>query len=581
MTAEDETLDAFADFEEETSPKDKVDDFLVSRRSLYKIALVGETVHINLARDAWTKDYTARALTEGGVGAALNAMYTGGVTAARVEKVFAQLAGKGVKFTPDQRMAKGEGAVHAIQVSPAALGGLARALNLTRKDMVEAWRLRFGEMAFLEFALREAFNSFDQLVPHFPAKTLAAKRMSVELIKRLIDKHPGSVIEVAKRHPAAAAWRAAFKRNLAPHWAEREPQVTDLDRWTWAQWAKAIFELTAATRETLNAQILRQREEDRKHARNEHLRPHEIAVDDAAKFILENYEPTHQEKLHTTFWIVHGGLQLTNIKGEPIFLLRVESSRVIYQHLPSRKFYQQTLEGFGDEQLYGIYAEAGRKSQGAIALTKWVIGLAGAVFPVVRYGLMATDVLNAAFKLKRNQAALESSYESIKLAYGNIDKLLPGVLPKIWDAVLDKRNATLFNPLQNPDPGAWLKVVIRLVMLRQARVVSGSSASEAVTGFLNKAWKAIKTGLSALWEVIKHVIVLGPAVVGSTGVSGERALAMAQERLKKLGVADAAAIVLQVRRLSKADLERLSREVKDLVANSTKLIDVVRESLSW
>src|SRR5690606_25551071 len=149
------------------------------------------------------------------------------------------------------------------------------------------------------------------------------------------------------------------------------------------------------------------------------------------------------------------------------------------------------------------------------------------------------------------------------------------------DAVLDKRNAALFNPLQNPDPGAWLKVVIRVVMMRQARVVSGSYASEAVTGFLNKAWKAIKTGLSALWEVIKHVVVVGHAVVGSTGVSGERALAMAEERLRKLGVADAAAIVLQVRRLSKADLERLSREVKDLVDNSTKLIDIVRDSLSW
>ena len=100
LTAPDEILDAFADLEEEAPPKDKVDDFLVSRRSLYKIALVGENLHINLARDAWTKGYTARALTEGGVGAALNAIYMGGVTAARVEKVFAQLAGAGVKYTP-------------------------------------------------------------------------------------------------------------------------------------------------------------------------------------------------------------------------------------------------------------------------------------------------------------------------------------------------------------------------------------------------------------------------------------------------------------------------------------------------
>jgi hypothetical protein len=150
-----------------------------------------------------------------------------------------------------------------------------------------------------------------------------------------------------------------------------------------------------------------------------------------------------------------------------------------------------------------------------------------------------------AFKLQARREQLESDYASVKLAYANIDALLPGVLPKVWDAVLDKRNVALFNPLKNPDVGAWLKVVIRLVMMRQARVVNASYAADAVNGFLQKAWVTIKKGLGTLKEIVK---IVGPAVVGSTGVSGHRALELAQQRLKELGVVDVLAIVMQIRR---------------------------------
>jgi hypothetical protein len=433
----------------------------------------------------------------------------------------------------------------------------------------------------IEFALGSAYKSFDKLVPHFSQKQLAASKMSVELIRHLLEKQMQSMIEVAKRHPAAAPWREAYKRNLALHWAEREPILEDLDKVPLSQWAHTILELAAATRDTLRGQIARRWEEDRKHARNEHLRPHEIKVANAAAFILENYEPTHTERLHPMGWIIHGGQQLTNIKNEPIYLLRVQSDRVIYQHLGDKKFYRQSLEGFSQEQLYSIFVAAGQKSQGAIALTKWVLGIAGAVFPPVRYGLLATDVLNAAFKLQANRAELERHYGSLKLAYANIDSLLPGVLPKIWDAVLDKRNAALFNPLQNPDVGAWLKVVIRLVLMRQARVVNASYAADAVSGFLKKSWAAIKKGLGALWEVVQHVIVLAPAVAGSTGVSGQRALDLAQKRLEALGVQQTLAIVGQIKRLPKADLQRLVREIQDLSDSGMRLMEVIEKSMSW
>jgi len=566
----------------ETPPSDEVDAFLESRKSLYKVTLVGTNIHVTLPRTyEWTTRYTNRALTEGAVGAAINAIYMGGATSAQVRKAYERVVGHGVKLTPATKQMHGESAIHMTIIDDAARAKIAQVLNLPPKFMADTWRAKFGEAKMIEFALGTAYHSFEKLVPHFAAKALTASKMSVDLLRHLLDKRFQSMIEVAKRHPAAAPWRDAYKRNLALHWAERDPVLADFDKVSLSQWAKTIIELATATRNMLNEQIVRKREEDRKHARNEHLRPHEIKVNDAAQFILENYDPTRKEQLHTTLWIVHGGQQLTNIKNEPIFLLRVDSGRVVYQHLGNKKFYEQTLEGFGEEQLYSIYVLAGQKSQGAIVLTKWVIGLAGAVFPPVRYGIMATDVLNAAFKLQANRTALEQSYNSMKLAYANIDALLPGVLPKIWDAVLDKGNVALFNPLQNPDAGAWLKAIIRLVMMRQARVVSASYASDAVKGFFNKAWAAIKKGLGALWEVVKHVIVLGPTVAGSTGVSGQRALDLAQQRFRRLGVVDALAIVGQIKRLSSADRERLAREIQDLVNNGSKLMEVVERSMSW
>ena len=100
-------------------------------------------------------------------------------------------------------------------------------------------------------------------------------------------------------------------------------------------------------------------------------------------------------------------------------------------------------------------------------------------------------------------------------------------------------------------------------------------------GFFKKAWAGITKGLGALWEVVKHVIVLAPVVAGSTGVSGQRALDLAQQRLRQLGVVDALAIVGQIKRLSRADQERLARELQDLVNNGTKLMEVVEKSMSW
>jgi hypothetical protein len=561
---------------------DEVDAFLAVRRNLYTVALVGTNFQITLPRSyEWTARYTNRALSEGALGAAINQIYLGGAKAEQVRQAYQKALGHGVRYVPATSQKQDEGALHMLIICPQELMRIAAELNLPPKSMTEKWRIKFGEAKMIEFALGSAQMSFATLAPLFSQKQLDTAKMAPEMIRFLLDKHMESMIEVAKTHSAAAPWRSAFKRNLAVYQGEREPAISDFDRVPLSEWAKAVTDIAITARDKINAQIRRQREEDRKYNRNEYLRPHQIKVDDVAKFILDNFEPTHTEQLQPNSWTVHGGMQLTNIKNEPIYLLRVESGRVIFQHLGDQKFYEQSLEGFSQEQLFSIFVQAGQKAQGAIALTQWVIGLAGAVFPPVRYGVIATDVLNAAFKLQANKLELERAYESMKLSYSNIDGLIPGILPKLWDAVLDKRNVALFNPLRNPDLGAWLKAIIRLVMERQARVVSVSYASTAVTGFLNKAWAGIRKGISALWEVVKHVIILAPPVVGSTGVSGQRALDIAEQRLKELGVIQAAAIVIQIKQLSSADQDRLVREIQDFINNGTKLLDVIKKSMAW
>ena len=114
-------------------------------------------------------------------------------------------------------------------------------------------------------------------------------------------------------------------------------------------------------------------------------------------------------RLHTTNWEVPGGQQLTNIKNEPIFLLRVDSGQVIFQNLSNKTLLPAEPGRLRRGAAYSVYAMAGAKASGVIPLVKWVLSLAGAVFPIVRYGLLATDVINAGHKLQANRAELSAT----------------------------------------------------------------------------------------------------------------------------------------------------------------------------
>ncbi len=562
-------------------PSDEVDPFLESRHSLYKVNLVGTNIHVSLPRShSWTARYTSRALTEGAVLAAFNVIYYGGAKATQIRTVYGKWVGHGVKHVPAKMERRGEGSTHEVIIDAKVLSQFAQDLNLPRNYMRDAWRQKVGQAEFLKFALDLAYDAFDQMAPHFTEAGLARSKISIGQIRMLLQKYTQGMIETAKRHPAAGWWRDTFAGNLELHWAERGPALGDFPRVPWSKWATTILELATATRTTLNLQLKKQHEEERKHYLNEHLRPHEIEVDDAAKFILETFAPTSENKLPSFGAIIRGGQTLSNIRGEPIFLLRVRSDEVIFQHLGDKRLYKQSTQGFDQEQVFGVLVEAGKKSQGAVTLTKWVLGIAGAVFPPVRYGLMATDVINAAFQIQKNHEELEGEYRALMVAYQNIDKLLPGVLPQLLDAVLDKGTASLFNPLAHPDLGAWLKVIIRLVIMRQTKVAKASYAADAVKGFFNKAFAAIKKGLGVLLDVVVKIIVVAPAVAGSTGVTGDRALKVAAERLQALGV-QAWMIVQQIKGLPEGDQKRLVRELQELGESGTRLLAAISKTLSW
>ena len=62
-------------------------------------------------------------------------------------------------------------------------------------------------------------------------------------------------------------------------------------------------------------------------------------------------------------------------------------------------------------------------------------------------------------------------------------------------------------------------------------------------------------------------------------MSGQRALDLAKQRLEETGVLEAALIVNQVRKLARGDLDRLTREIQDLIDSSKQLLDVIHRSL--
>jgi hypothetical protein len=547
---------------------DEVDKFLDSRQSLFAVSLRGTGVFVAVPwQQKWTERYTVRALSMAAIAAAVSKAYKGDVKGNDVTATLARIEGHGVsnKTSTDR--------TGDVFIDDSGMQKLAAAMGLDADDMTNPWRAQRGEAKMMEFALEEVAGAFDSLAPYFDEKAMTAANMPLELIRQLVGKDRQAMVEVARHHPAAAGWRRAYRADPELAAGRREPTFADFQKVAPEQWAATVFRLAVATRDKINAQIAHRIDEERKHQINEFLRPHEIKTENAAEFVLQTYDPTTTVKLPRGY-VVQGGQTVSNVKGEPIHVLAVTGDRIIFQHLGTKRFYEQTHQGFDDELTFGALKMAGDKSKGAITLSKWVLGLAGAIFPVVRYGLYATDVINAAHQLEARHGELERLYGAVKVAYKNIDGLIPGAVSAIWDLVLNVKNLTIFDPMSDPDPGVWLKAAIRVALQLVKDHVSGGYVADAVHGILGKAWAIIGKAFGYL--------IVAISAIESTGISDLETITKTLEhRLRELGVARAAMIALEFKLLSPADSRLLVREIQDLMANGTQLLDTVKDALTW
>ena len=302
---------------------DVVDGFLDDRTRCYKIKLVGTNVHAHWPEAAeWESRYTDRALSEAAVLAAMRAMYDPKLLRAKVKTAWRRLVGHGVKFIESR------GAALLTVIQDPQMTKFAAACGYRPQQMNEKFRRERGQAKMLEYALGTAAKSFNTLAPRFSAQELTSSGVTAELIRHLLNRWFQSMVEVATTDSAAKPWRDAFERNPALVAGEREPTFADFDRATLDQWAQTILELAKATRITVNEQLAQERADERKRARNEQLRPHEIKVDDPVAFIVKTYDPTYPVRLDDYGWkgVVQGGQALTNAKNEQILLLRAESS---------------------------------------------------------------------------------------------------------------------------------------------------------------------------------------------------------------------------------------------------------------
>jgi hypothetical protein len=528
----------------------------------------------------WTKRYTRRALTLAATAAALRAIHGPNVPMEKIKQAREKLIGsRDVAYTPGTDKPRVESEYMTI-IDDEALSALENELNLVWERQSASWRRQRGEARMLAFAVESARRSWDKLAPYLSERQLAESDMTTDLIHFLLEKRFDAMVEVAKRDKAGAPWRAAFERSLqrgyGPH---RHPQLEDFGDVPLSEWANTVLNLAVATRRTLREQYERERAQDTRLFRNEHLRPHVIKVDEPGRFIAETYDPG-ERKLAGTGWIVHGGQRLSNRKNEDIYVLLVDSGRVVYQHVGDKRFYEQSLEGFEQELLLGVYSLAGQKSLGAIKLSKWTVGLLGAVFFEVRWTMLAADLLSFGWRLQAHRKELEDDYDRVKLAYENVERLVPGLLPEIWLAVIDPKNLALLNPLAHPDLAAWIKVAIRLIMVREAYLTDMATALKEVSGILSLAWRALQQAFKGLLDAIIPIVVVGAAVAAGTGMSRDRAIEKAKRQLTQLGLKRGGEFLARIQALAPDDQQRLLYEIEDLGKSGADLAAIVKTALT-
>jgi hypothetical protein len=558
------------------APIDTVDPFLASRLQLFSVELVGLKMLVSIDKtSSWRKRYTRSAMSQAALAAALNTMHGVKVDVGALQKVYAAALASGalrLELTPEEDPER-----FWIYIDKKALDTVAGHAGLTPDVTTARWEGKFAAARFLAFGIDEIAGAIDSLAPYLTEQKLGVHHLTVGTITHLLTARRETAIEIAKTHPATAGWRLAFQRDADLVAGRREAAFADFPHASPEQWADVAIALAVAARDVIREATTREFERQRKQGVNDYLSPHEVEVDNAAAFIADHFDDKVSVTLQPMGWDLHGGETWTNIKGASIFVLGVSQGYVYFQDVKTTHFFTQTVDGFAQEQLYSIYAEAGRKSLKAITITRFLLAVAGDIFPVVRYGLIATEVLTIIGRLHQYEGEIKAAYAEFKTAYRNVDDMLDDLLPALFSA----EHLKIFNPLAHPDWLGWARSVLRFALQHAASKGAGAITmmDEMVFEVVTSVWKTVKKGLMA---VVHAGSVLFPGVASSAGAATPAdAVEHAKRLLSDAGVGGAERLTRAMINLPPADQQRLAREVQALLEAGTSLIAVLTRVVQW
>ncbi len=280
---------------------------------------------------------------------------------------------------------------------------------------------------------------------------------------------------------------------------------------------------------------------------------------------------------------IKGGMKITNVKGQPLFLLTMTSDEVIYQNEANKRFYRQSRAGIEHELRYGVYALVAEKTKGVIKLTNLVMRITGTIFPVAGYVYTAAQVLDAAQGLYHARKELERLYDEMMISRANLDKVAPGMVEAAVVAGAGAAVAMLFNPKnQKPAYDEWLIAILKIAMRRAGKAAAGEFAGEAAVSAFGKVWASVKKVIEKIGAVVFYANTVGRAYLKS-GAKGAKEkpkdadhVSEIVRQLKGVGIDIAVDYAKALLAASSDDRELMIREIEEFKRLGTEMLAVLK-----
>jgi hypothetical protein len=575
------------------------DAFILSRFGSFNVTTYADMFLIMLERKKhpWYAEYTRGALAEASLVALVRSMYE---TDLEPEVIYSKrlgLAG-GIKLVEPKSGTRLSDDDHpdvqpwsAVIIDRSALDKLATALSLSRlsdKGARLEHRRRLAE--WLVRVLVQVARRWGTIRPALPQDAMRKAHLSEAGLFGMLrtEDNRRDLAHLATSHSSTQRLRDAFDAYAKPASGTSRPPEPDSAVLSDAQWAVALVELVAAQSRNRSKEFEKERERARKHALNEALRPHEIEVEDAVKYVLKTFDP--KARITVDFMgpaELKAGERITNVKGHSLFLLTMRNGEVIYQNEKDKKFYRQSVAGIEHELRFGVYALVAEKTKNIIPMTQWIIRVTGAIFPVAGHVFTASNILHVAGGLYRSRDELERLWDQMVISRRNIEKLAPGMVDAALAAGVSAAGLELFrHGNMKPAWDEWFIAAVKILRRSVAKSAGAAYAPEAAVTALKKIWAAVKPVLGKLEAIAFWTYTIGRPAVSSAGggtKGGTQASTMTElaNRLAALGLTKATEHAALLLTRSSAEREQLARELGEFARNGSELLAVLKRATSW